>query len=159
MHYGKRPFNKISDAYLSDELDRVSAAFEGLRWIKVSKSYELSTSGTLVIADADVTRNGVVMAVSDDYDVSASAAQINGLAGFNTVFRLDRSGAGHNGTYVMIGTAQNNHVDHGLLYENWSVANHARLWVESAGANAKLKIHWLLGAPIKVRFVSIEVNP
>lgn len=160
MDYRKRPFGKVTETFLGEELDRVSAAYEGLRWLNISKRYDLSGSGTLVIADKDVTRNGLVAIVSNDYDFSATAAQVNAHGGLNALFRLDRSGAGHNGTFYLHGSAQNSWIEHGREAENGTTgATHANIWVESAGANARLKIHWLPGRPVSLRLFSLELNP
>jgi hypothetical protein len=147
MDYKKRPFAKLSDAYINEELERISAAYEGLRWFRVSKAYELSDSGTLVVADTDVTVHGVVLMASTE-----------DTAGSNTMFHLERRGSGSNGTFAMFAPASGTPVDYGATAEG-AGGSSARIWVESAGAHAKMRLHWLRGEPVKFRFFSFEVEP
>lgn len=49
MHYKKRPFGKVTEAYLGEELDRISAAYDGLRYIEDDNSGLLIQDKSLVL--------------------------------------------------------------------------------------------------------------
>lgn len=130
--------------FLADELRRFSGQLGFLRYIRVSRDYDLSASATVTVPDEELPDRGIAL-----------LAMTGGGSPRSTVFQLQRTGTS-NGCYILFNTYVGQEWGFGSTSEP-SHGTEGRAWIDGGSAGASLKIKNMTANNVTLRALTVEI--